>query len=665
MNAELSIVLKSDLCAASGDGFSSGIDVDVCLDAYGLPIIPGRRLKGCLREAAVDIGAEPSRIDAIFGRLRAASSGSLHVGNAQLPDAPELHELIQSSRYSANQVTPVFTQIRAQTAIENDTVAEGSLRFIRVVKRLHPISGNELAFIAPLSIADEFIPDIQRIAKAMRNIGYRRNRGLGAVRCRVAPVERERNGRVTHFPGGFAYAVRLDEPLMASRQGFDSSDFVPGSSVRGYFASRLAQDLDAATFEQAFLCDAVSFSPLYPVAPSGNRAIPAFGLLAKIKGSQQGDRDGAVVNLAYPHLQLRDSEQPKPLKDGFLDPMTLDAVETQREVVYHHATGRATGDEPTLYTQECLSACQVFAGYVSGPDDLLGYFEEVLETQAITFGRSKTAQYSHCSLVDYTGDMTGRRTLPVEQGEMIVALLDSDTLLADGRAGYTNDPLRLAAAIATASDGALNPKPSALSNMKYRVLSGYNAKWNQKKPQLRAFAAGTYLMLQSVGTQVPSEVHVGEYTADGLGRVLLLPAQSLVPNESNVQQTGSARRKSERHFSDEDRRAWTVVFEREAQVQELRRVAIECAKRADLQKFTPSFVGRIMRMCEQATSAGNLDERIASVKNESKRRIAQHIVTDARNRLGKCPWCNERQCLETLFGLIRIRAKQYGDDSDD
>lgn len=50
--SRIKIILKSDLCAASGDGFSSVIDTDVSYDKYGFPVIGARRLKGCLRDAA-------------------------------------------------------------------------------------------------------------------------------------------------------------------------------------------------------------------------------------------------------------------------------------------------------------------------------------------------------------------------------------------------------------------------------------------------------------------------------------------------------------------------------------------------------------------------------------------------------------------------------------
>ena len=50
----LTITLKSDLCVGSGYSYAGLIDSDICFDKYGIPYIPARRLKGCLRQSAED-----------------------------------------------------------------------------------------------------------------------------------------------------------------------------------------------------------------------------------------------------------------------------------------------------------------------------------------------------------------------------------------------------------------------------------------------------------------------------------------------------------------------------------------------------------------------------------------------------------------------------------
>ena len=52
---KLRITLRSDLCAGSGESFGNSVDTDICISDAGLPYIPARRLKGCLRAEAVQL----------------------------------------------------------------------------------------------------------------------------------------------------------------------------------------------------------------------------------------------------------------------------------------------------------------------------------------------------------------------------------------------------------------------------------------------------------------------------------------------------------------------------------------------------------------------------------------------------------------------------------
>ena len=49
------ITLRSDLCAGNGESRGNAVDIDIVLTADGLPRIPARRLKGCLRAAAEEL----------------------------------------------------------------------------------------------------------------------------------------------------------------------------------------------------------------------------------------------------------------------------------------------------------------------------------------------------------------------------------------------------------------------------------------------------------------------------------------------------------------------------------------------------------------------------------------------------------------------------------
>lgn len=52
---KITIELLSDICIGSGESYNSVIDTDVTYDDYGLPYIPAKRIKGCIREAGLEL----------------------------------------------------------------------------------------------------------------------------------------------------------------------------------------------------------------------------------------------------------------------------------------------------------------------------------------------------------------------------------------------------------------------------------------------------------------------------------------------------------------------------------------------------------------------------------------------------------------------------------
>ncbi|MGN1126765.1 MAG: RAMP superfamily CRISPR-associated protein, partial [Ruminococcus sp.] len=139
MKGTLKITLKSDLCVAVGKHFAAVIDLDTALDEYGLPYIPSRRLKGCMREVA-DVILKTEDIDSIFGIAGNDISGTLTITDAKIKDYNQIVEVVKSNDLiKANEVTDLFCSVRSETAIENDTVKDKSLRFTRVVNQYSPL----------------------------------------------------------------------------------------------------------------------------------------------------------------------------------------------------------------------------------------------------------------------------------------------------------------------------------------------------------------------------------------------------------------------------------------------------------------------------------------------------------------------------------------------
>ena len=167
----LIIKLLSDACPASGEAFNSTIDTDICYDDLGFPYIPGKRIKGCLRESAIELGewGYPIDVEAIFGGPK-DKKGRLQLSSAWLEHREQLMEQLEEARRGWNiaqqDVINAFSYIRTQTAMDpkTGTADENTLRVTRVLRK-------GLIFRAEVAIPCEYVADFKKCCANLRFIG--------------------------------------------------------------------------------------------------------------------------------------------------------------------------------------------------------------------------------------------------------------------------------------------------------------------------------------------------------------------------------------------------------------------------------------------------------------------------------------------------------------
>lgn len=196
----LEIKLQSPLTSASGEGRIGLVDRDVVFDDLGLPVLPGRRLKGLWRDAYRDVadawqqcGESPTSAEQIFGDSgRGPGDGDayIHVANAELKAASPLKEWLvylqhpEIRKLHADDVVNHYATVRTQTAVDRLTGAakENTLRLTRTLK-------SDLVFWAPVRFVGAPNTELQNAlalgAAALQHMGTTRTRGLGKVRCRL------------------------------------------------------------------------------------------------------------------------------------------------------------------------------------------------------------------------------------------------------------------------------------------------------------------------------------------------------------------------------------------------------------------------------------------------------------------------------------------------
>lgn len=573
----IEIKLKSDLCASSGYAFAGIIDSDICYDEYGIPYIPGRRIKGCMKEAAEStLHSLPDiqkSLEQIFGRRGQRDASSLYVENAYIKDYEairrELAGAFQKNEYenivTTQSVLEQFTHVQAQTKINaSGTAEENSLRFTRVVNQYSPLDQKELVFYARITYEAPFDETIEKIVKATRNIGLKRNRGLGCVECSLKSVEEifpdgiqkpeiSKEGPITEDDKCVIYyMIQNEAPLVLSNDEDNAtSKYINGSSILGSMAGQYLKNdgkEDSEEFRDLFLNGTTKYTNAYICDPEEiffandwhveNAYIPAPEYLTKTKKS------GRLFNL----FRLQDGkestepgDQPKKMKGKYVcihpaqkaseEDLTqpVSVLEPELQVVYHHTSvdNSKGGKTPDLYSHEALMANQYFFGQIYTKGEYLDQLEKLLE--CLRLGKSKTAQYGKCRLVRAYVVKEKQEKVTFEKGDFITVTLLSDAIFA-GETGYTvySDEVRaiLAAALGipqaeSAPTEAKDHQVSYYDILQTKIIYGYNSKWNLRKSPVPVIQAGSCFVFRleenaSISNQT---LFVGSRNQEGFGLV--------------------------------------------------------------------------------------------------------------------------------------------------
>ena len=658
MRKLMKIELKSDLCAGVGKHYAAILDLDTALDEFGLPYIPSRRLKGCMREAAEMIGIQS--INEIFGVSGKGESGSLRIGNAVIKNYVGTVTAIRENGILHNEVTNLFCYTRQETAIDSktSTAKEGTLRFIRVVNKDYPNSDNPMCFYAPIEFDDEYENEIKKTCKALRNIGYHRNRGIGAVECSLTDMTDRFKLKEQAFEDETEYEMRyqifLDGDLMLpSSDSSHSMDYIPGTSVLGALAARYKGE----NFEDLFLSENVRFSNLYISDSEGHAFYPAPKFLAKIKAATEEEDKGIKNTIGVKSESCDNNEPPKqykPLKKGYIN-KDYGYIEPERKIVYHN---NINGMDGGLYMQYCICGGQYFSGTITAKGKYLKEIYPLFGNGVIYIGRSKTAQYAACSIVDITVNKANNNTFTAKQGSVVAFVLQSDVILTDENGVFTADSFALLNTLKNDNlifeeeDSAVTDKTAIAA----KIISGYNAKWNLKKPQITAFAAGSAVIARvNADTELPKQMLIGEKRNEGFGVI------SVIENVDSY-----AVKEAKTNSGEKTQCAILTLIEKRRQRDKLLYLAVKKAQ--DI--FAPgdeflnsSQAGRILLMCKEATDAANFDKRLESIKSDSVRRIAQrHFDSETvASEVGEVEWEQIQQylidCLTVCKYILRKGEK--------
>ena len=573
---ELVITLKSDLCAGSGYSYAGIVDSDVCYDSYGFPYIAARRLKGCLREAAELIGVTKEEIGKIFGQGGEEKEIGIYIDNAYIENYEELRRDCekldkQYCKYITRQnILSQFTSVKAQTKIEKSgTAKDNSLRFTRPGGPYSPLDPRmEVGFRAQVEMPEErerdeaereknleeTVDKLKKIAKALRNIGMNRNRGLGSVKCSLeGPVVEKRqdsedgkntdSGRpdlenieisVDEKEYILRYSVRNISPLILSTTNdFKTEKYISGRSVLGFFAGAYlrsaGKSADSEDFKNIFLRNQVKFGALYPaeiIRDDESRIVrkdiyyPAPAYISQLKKTKKyvnvtkeiPEKERECEDLGLdPSYASENGNRPRRLKGKFVSireesdgKNVIMVKEPETDIVYHHtkkSKKQNAADGNLLYTSEVLREQQIFAGEIRGEGKYIKEIVNLLKGNTLRFGKSKSAQYGTCVLeggLEVVCAEEEKKTHTYKKGSLILAVLESDAVFVNLN-GYTvrcdevREQIRKSLKIEEKEvpSEADDEKAELYSEIKTGILTGYYGKWNLHRPSVPVVKAGS------------------------------------------------------------------------------------------------------------------------------------------------------------------------------
>jgi CRISPR-associated protein Csx10 len=631
----LKITLHSDLCAGSGESAGNAIDTDLCIHASGLPYLPARRLKGCMRRAAEELAqygceeATDENIEALFGNAF-GKEGKLRISDAALPGAEAMQhwlrtsvpEELKTAAHPAN-VAKLFAYVRGQTKMENGVKADGTLRFTRVLDRYDALRpGQETVLFAPawLEGATEAETALMRkCCMATRHIGTHRNRGLGNVSIEWLPDEpRLQNPQaVGALPQGkdpqarvrISYKVALDAPITLPGCA-EQQTAIPARSVIGCAAAQYLKKgkAEEEMFHDLFLNGTVSWSALTPVI-DGKRSAPTPLTLVYLKN------EDCYINQASEKAEELADKKRKTLEGTYAVQVEngYHIASVRSHTLYHHQIGSGE-EESVLYMQSSLDEGMLYGGTVDVPASLAQTVCALLQTMDMRFGRSRSAQYAACSLAEGPNvEPLEAQTVKPAAGETIYVVLRSDLILAkDGL--YETETGAVRAALAQKLGLQNTDKPqNASDRCLYHTVGGYQAQWQLQKPQIPAVRGGSVYCFVADGQELPAAFRLGEYAQEGFG-------QCLVQTERQMKALGRVSktevdRKQPQEDAAQIQRLQTALIVAAAR-QHLAQAAYQYYRehRRELNEMGHGLIGRLRRMLDEAEDLNDMRARADSIK---------------------------------------------------
>lgn len=606
---KLKIKLNSDTCIGNGSGQASVVDMDTYYHDNGLPFIPSRRIKGLLKESALELLdwnlITEDEYNALFkkGGQGFNTHDQMKIYDAQIKHYDDLCKDIEVDELlTKDRVLDFYTYVRYQTAMKDGIAKENSLRSMRVVKKGTTFYGD----VYHVPCLDAF----KKICQNVRHMGMNRTRGYGEVSISVTDENINTKNNLPELIDNKDYQLILklynDSPIIISKDNSSSTmNYIAGSAILGYFAGQYLKDHEADhRFTELFINGLLSFDNAYISNENYDEYVPNSLSLNKVK-------DGTVY---YDKLTCEDDQkQLSRIHDKYISDNN-DIKSPLKEMIYHHARpddksiGHVISNEEgngTFYQLEVLSQDQNFVSTIRGKGKDLKELYPYINV-FITLGKSKNTQYGKVSIQDVDALEIKPHMIHEKQ---VVAQLISPTIILNERT--LEESLNMNDLIHELSKelhvGIQKVENKSFVN--YTTLSGYNRKWNLPKPVVNAFKEGSTLLLDVDG-DIPQDVYIGENKQEGCGHIRFTLLKQHVPHPEYKSQNDAT---VKHHVVNKNSALYQHVYDKM-----IKEKILEAIMKDDIKnELNSTTISRVLLMSQDADYA-IFEKNVKSIKDKDK-----------------------------------------------
>ncbi len=538
----LTLTTQSYVLFGSGEGHAL-IDADTTFHSSGFPYVPGRRIKGLLRESLMEVmemfGEDADAIAAAVSRLFGTAGskgpeGGLVIPNLYLRDWQTLLKDLKIAR----EVNPIVFHIDnvkrhycsevPQTAVKDGVAKDKSLRLYRVLNPGHQFTA-VLNGLENLNEKDEGW--FKMAVRNLKSAGTRRNKGFGEILLELeegASPETLANGTMN----GQSYErlqirVKTMSPVLLSMTEGEQNTVsterqIPGSVLRGMFAELWIKQLsdkpnahEDDAFRDSLLLGKMEFGTCFLEG-----ALPLPLNLQTPKGKKDKPIEDAFQNQEESFRSVRGM--------GKIEGQELIKLAPKTTFMFHNSRpDRVAGKsmeqdvDQGIFYYEALAEGQTFVGELHAESEALkafiGKFGNSVRCQ---MGRSRSAQYGNVEITLQSLSEAQAAIAPSTSKRYYLQVLSPLILL--NRMGLAQaDQVVLNERLVAKGLGTVK-LIAAFTQHKFVEL--FNGVWASKTTRMPAFASGSIFELEIEDEDLSSlakltSFGIGEWTALGYGQV--------------------------------------------------------------------------------------------------------------------------------------------------